>query len=220
MSADKQTALTLVRAAQIEPVATRRTALAMAASADETGGTIAASMSVLARLVGLSTSQVRKQVHALVTMGVIEVTANAHGGAPGAVPHYRFNKLRLRALAQRPGGTTDLFEDAPPPRMSFVAEDEAGGRRRMAVELHGRPGKRTVRFYLESHQGDIAYGWAQLKVLMLPCLAAGSWTGWLNPDAGSPEGCLSVCTSPETVEELRHWAQSAALGRVESTETA
>ena len=75
MSADKQTALTLVRAAQIEPDATRRTALAMAASADETGGTIAASMSVLARLVGLSTSQVRKQVHALVTMGVIEVTA-------------------------------------------------------------------------------------------------------------------------------------------------
>lgn len=216
MSVIQQSALPLVSAAHIDPVATRRTALAMAAAADEAGGTLKASMSALGRLVGLSTSQVRKQVHALVTMGVLEVTANAHGGAPGAVPHYRFNVWRLYALAQQAGRTSDLFETAPAPRMSFMAEDEAGNSQQMAIELHGQPGKRTVRFYLEGQHGEVTYGWAPLKVLLLPWQAPGSWTGWLNPDAGAPEGCLSVCALPETAEKLQRWAQSAALGRIES----
>lgn len=220
MTANKQHALPLVRAAAIEPSVCRRTALAIAAAADDAGGTLAASMSALASLVGLSTAQVRKHVHALIAMGVIEVTANAHGGAPGTVPHYRFNELRLRALAQQSGRTSDLFEAIPIPRMSFMSEDEAGERQHMAIELHGRPGQRFVKFFLQSTQGDVPYGWAPLQILLMPCLTVGSWTGWLNPDAGAPEGCLSVCTFPETVEELRHWAQSAALGRVESTETA
>lgn len=208
--------LPLVRAAGIEPAGCLRAALAMAELHDANGGLLKASMASLGALAGLSKQQVRKHVHALISLGVLEVTANAHGGAPGAVPHYRFNVLRLRALAQQPGSTSDLFEAAPVPRVSFVAADGAGGRHCMALELHGRPGKRTIQFYLESEHGDIPYGWAQLKVLMLPCPAAGSWTGWLNPEAGAPEGCVSVYTPPETVEELQRWAQAAALGRTES----
>lgn len=213
--------LPLVRAAAIEPIPCLRTALAMAELHDMNGGVLKASMASLAALSGLSKQQVRKHVHALITMGVLEVTANAHGGAPGAVPYYRFNPCRLRSLAQRAGQTADLFSvESPPPRMRFFAEDTEDVRQQMAIELHGRPGYRSVHFFLDSTGGDIAYGWTPITSLLRPPMSKGAWTGWLNPQAGSPTWALPVLASPQTIEKLRQWSQSAALGRVESIETA
>ena len=208
----------LVLAAGIEPPACRTVALALAELQDHCGASFAASMQQLAGVVGLSKVQTRKHVHALIAMGALKVTANAHGGAPGMVPHYRFDALRLRALAQQSGKTPDLFHSAPAPRMRFFAadgEDAEYARQRMAVELHGRAGHRFVCFFQESAQGDIGYGRAPLQALMLPPFAKGAWTGWLNPQAGAPDWACSVYTFPETVEKLQQWAQDIALGRTE-----
>lgn len=209
----------LVLAAGIEPPACRTIALALADLQGHSGGSFAASMQQLAGVVGLSKAQTRRQVHALVSMGVLKVTANAHGGAPGLVPHYQFDALRLRSLAQQAGTTPDLFNAPPAPRMRFFAadgEDAEFARLRMAIELHGQSGDRSVRFFHESAQGDVGYGCAPLRILMLPPFAKGAWSGWLNPQVGAPEGARSVYTFPETVEKLQRWAQDTALGRTEA----
>jgi hypothetical protein len=208
--------LPLVRAAAIEPAACLRAALAMAELHDANGGVLKASMASLAALAGLSTPRVRKHVHALITLGVLEVTANAHGGAPGAVPHYRFNVARLRALCQQPGSTPDMFSTPVVQRRSFYAFDEGDTLVEMAVEVRGRPGKRQVRFVRPTPQGDIPYGMTYLRALLLPPFAKGAWTGWLNPQDGAPAWADDVYTNPEAVECLRQWAQAAALGRTES----
>lgn len=209
--------LPLVRAAAIEPAACRRVAFALAEAQDNSiKGMFSVPMAGIAAWTELSKGQARKHVHALLKMGVLIVLANANGGDPGAWPVYQFNAPRLRALAQQSGRTSDLFEATPIPRMSFMAEDEAGERQYMAIELYGRPGQRTVRFFLESPKGDIAYGWTRLQALLLPVLAKGSWTGWLNPETEAPDWALPVFVSPETVEALQQWAQDNALGRIES----
>lgn len=208
----------LVLAAGIEPPACRTVALALADLQDHCGASFAASMQQLAAVVGLSKVQTRKHVHTLTSMGVLKVIANAHGGAPGLVPHYSFDAPRLRELAQQPGKTPDLFDSAPVPRIRFFAadgEDAEFARQRMAMELHGRAGKRSIRFFQESAQGDIGYGRAPLQALMLPPFAKGAWTGWLNPQAGAPDSARSVYTFPETVEKLQQWVQDMALGRPE-----
>ncbi len=208
----------LVLAAGIEPPACRTVALTLADLQDHCGASFAASMQQLAGVVGLSKVQTRKHVHALIAMGVLKVTANAHGGAPGLVPHYRFDALRLRALAQQSGKTPDLFHPAPAPRMRFFAadgEEAEFASQRMAIELHGRPGDRSIRFFHESSHGDIGYGRAPFKVLMSPSFAKGAWTGWLNPQPGAPDWAQRVYTFPETVEKLQQWAQDMALGRTE-----
>ena len=208
----------LVLAAEIEAPACRTVALALADLQDHCGASFAASMHQLAGVVGLSKVQTRKHVHALVSMGVLQVTANAHGGAPSLVPHYRFDALRLRALAQQTGKTPDLFNFAPAPRMHFFAadgEESEYARQRMAAELHGRAGDRFIRFFQESAQGDIGYGCASLRVLMLPPCAKGAWSGWLKPQPDAPDWAHRVYTFPETVEKLQQWAQEMALGRPE-----
>lgn len=208
----------LVLAAGIEPLACKTVALALADLQDHCGASFAASMQQLAGVVGLSKVQTRKHVHTLTFMGVLKVTANAHGGAPGLVPHYRFDASRLRELAQQPGKTPDLFDAAPVPRIRFFAadgEDAEFARQRMAMELHGRAGKRSIRFFQESAQGDIGYGHAPLQILMLPPFAKGAWSGWLNPQPGAPDWAHRVYTFPETVEKLQQWAQDTALGRTE-----
>lgn len=208
----------LVLAAGIEPPACRTVALALADLQDHCGASFAASMQQLAAVVGLSKVQTRKYVHTLVSMGVLKVIANAHGGAPGLVPHYRFDAMRLRALAQQPGKTPDLFNSVPAPRMRFFAadgEDAEYARQRMAIELHGRAGSRFIRFFQESSQGDIAYGGMSLPALMLLPVADGAWSGWLNPQPGAPAWAHSVYTFPETVEKLQQWVQEMALGRSE-----
>ncbi len=211
--------LPLVRAAAIEPVACRRVALVLALEQDSNGGSLSASMASLSSLVGMSPGQTRKHVHALVAMDVLQVLANANGGSPQALPQYRFNALRLRALAEQPGKTHDLFHSSPVPRTRFFAadgEDSEDARLGMAMELHGRAGDRSIRFFRESPQGDIAYGWAPLQMLMRPLMAKGAWTGWLNPEAGAPVWALSVYTFPEIAERLQRWAQEIALGRSEA----
>lgn len=218
MNQQVQPIIPLVLAAGIEPPACRTVALALADLQDHCGASFAASMQQLAGVVGLSKVQTRKHVHTLTSMGVLKVTANAHGGAPGMVPHYRFDALRLRALAQQSGKTPDLFHSAPAPRMRFFAadgEDAEYARQRMAIELHGRPGDRSIRFFLESSQGEIGYGCAPLRVLMSPPFAKGAWSGWLNPQPGAPDWARRVYTFPETVEKLQQWAQDIALGRTE-----
>ena len=205
-----------VRAAGIEPAGSLRAALAMAELHDANGGLLKASMASLGALAGLSKQQVRKHVHALISLGVLEVTANAHGGAPGAVPHYRFNVLRLRTLSQQPGKTPDMFQTPALARKRFDATDEAGRQADMVLEMRGQPGIRFIRFVRTTRQGDILYGQAPLKALLLPSFAKGAWTGWLNPHEGSPNWAEPVFTPPETIESLRQWTQQIALGRVES----
>lgn len=218
MSQQFQPVTPLVLDSGIEPAACRAVALALAELQDYCGASFAASMQQLAGVVGLSKVQTRKHVHALIAMGALKVTANAHGGAPGMVPHYQFDAMRLRALAQQLGKTPDLFNAIPVPRMRFFAadgEDAEYARQRMAIEIHGRAGARTIRFFQESAQGDIGYGHAPFQILMLPPCAKGAWSGWLNPQPGAPDWARRVYTFPETVEKLQQWAQEMALGRPE-----
>lgn len=223
MTSANSPVLPLVRCAAIGPESCRRTALILAEAQDSNGGKFDASMACIAAWTGLSKVQARKHVHALVRMDVLRVLANANGGDPLAWPVYQFNVLRLRALGQHPGGTPDMFSASAPPRRSFDALNGTDGCKEivaMAIEILGRPGKREVRFVREAPQGDIAYGRTHLQALLLPTFAKGAWTGWLNPQEGAPDWADPVYTPSETVERLRQWAQSVALGRVESIETA
>lgn len=217
MSQTNPPILPLVRSVAIEPAACRRTALAMAAAADGAGGTLAASMATLARLVGLSTTQVRHHVHALTAIGVIEVTANAHGGAPGAVPHYRFNLTRLQAMATHAGNSADLFDHAPEcvAAHRFVSEGGAP----MVAKLVGQPGRRRVQFFRETAGGLRDYGQVALAHLLRPWRwrwqQEGSWDAVLYPvvelEDDYPEEIF-----PGEFEKLQQWAQATALGRIES----
>ena len=216
MNPEFQRVAPLVRAATIEPASCLRVALAMAELHDTNGGVLKASMASLAALAGLSTPQVRKHVHALISLGVFEVTANAHGGAPGTVPHYRFNVLRLRTLGEQSGRTPDMFHALVVAHKRFDATDEEGRQADMVLEMRGQPGMRIARFVRTTPRGDILYGQAPLQALLLPGFAKGAWTGWLNPHEGSPSWAEPVYAPPKTVESLRQWAQQVALGRVES----
>ena len=207
--------LPLLRSVAIEPAACRRTALAMAAAADSAGGTLAASMATLAQLVGLSTTQVRHHVHALVAVGVIEVIANAHGGAPGAVPHYRFNLNRLRVMATHAGHSADLFDHGEALAVShrFVSEGGAA----MVAQLVGQPGQRYVQFYRDAPDGLRDYGRVALAHVLRPWRwrQEGSWDTVLYPvvelEDDYPEEIF-----PGEFEKLQQWAQATALGRIES----
>jgi hypothetical protein len=217
MSATSEPVLPLVQTTAIEPAVCQRVALVLAKAQDRNGGAFQASMATLAAWVGLSAGQTRKHVHALISLGVLHVLANGNGGSAKAPPLYRFDALRLRSLAHQPGRTPDLFSVAPPPRLRFYAIDAQGTLAQMAIELHGRPGHRLVRFVSESRNGDIPYGVTNLQALLLPSFAKGAWTGQLLPAPGAPPRAHPVSVDQETQQELRHWAQNAALGRVETT---
>lgn len=207
----------LVHAVHIESQACRVVALILADMQDCSGGPIQASMATLAERVGLSTVQTRKHVHALIRMGLLRVLANAHGGAPGAVPHYQFDVQRLRALGQQPGATPDLFKTVAAPRRGFYAANESANLAIMAIELHGGPGRRSIRFVRASAQGDVPYGTTPLKDFLRPINSTGGWSGWLSPQKGAPSWTGPVFTAPETAEQLQRWAQETALGRSEGT---
>ena len=216
MSTTPESVLPLVQMAAIEPAVCRRTALVLAVAQDRNGGSFQASMATLAGWVGKSPGQTRKHVHALITMGVLQVLANANGGSSNALPLYRFDPLRLRALAHQPGQTSDLFNTAPPPRQRFYAVDTQNTLMQMAIELHGRPGQRAVRFCWETKQGEIPYGMTHLQALLLPSFAKGAWTGQLLPQPGAPEWAHPAAVDRETQQGLQVWAQDIALGRMES----
>ena len=211
--------LPLVRAAGIEPAGCLRAALAMAELHDANGGLLKASMASLGALAGLSTQQVRKHVHSLIKRGLLEVTANAHGGAPGSVPHYRFNLPLLRAQALQLGQTPDMFSVSAPPRLRFYAVAAQDLLLQMAIELRGQPGHRTVHFFWETNRGDVAYGWGPLQALLAPSFCKGAWTGQLHPHPGAIAGAGPVSVDAETSDVLRRWAQDVALGRAESEQS-
>lgn len=218
MNLTHQPILPLLRSVAIEPAACRRTALAMAAAADSAGGTLAASMATLARLVGLSTTQVRHHVHALVATGVIEVTANAHGGAPGAVPHYRFNVTRLQAMATHTGHSADLFDLAQQsaPTHRFLSHGGA----QMVAQLIGIPGRRQVQFYREAPHGLRDYGQVPLAMVLRPWRVEGGWEAAVFPVIEHDDDNYQEEIHPGEYEKLQQWAQTAALGRTESVVTA
>lgn len=203
----------LVRAAAIEPKSCRPVSFALAAIHDGNSGHVEVSMRNLAAAVQMSKAQTRKHVHALVALGVLEVTANAHGGAPGTAPVYCFKLGRLQALATGPGRTTDIFDavEQRRPTYRFVSE----GRARMVAQLAGRPGQRCVQFFRESDGGLQDYGQVPLSQLLLPWRLKGCWDAVLyqvtTEEDNSPEEIF-----PGEFEMLQQWAQQAALGRVES----
>ena len=205
----------LVRAAGIKPAMRRRVALVLAAVQDREGRSFPVSLGLRAELVGLPADEIRCHVQSLVAQGVLEMTSRPDCRSPAPLAGYQFNEMRLRLLADQHVRTEDLFGDWPPPRMPFLATDGDGASQLMAVELHGLPGQRTVHFFLEAPEGDIPYGWGYLSGLLLPAFAKGAWTGALNPQAGAPAWARAVTTHPETMSELRQWAQVMALGRPE-----
>ena len=81
-----KTLVPLVHAAAFEPAGCQRVALVLAQMHDVGGGIVQATMGHIANRAGLSKAQARKHVHALITEGVLKVTGNAHGGAPGQSP--------------------------------------------------------------------------------------------------------------------------------------
>lgn len=206
----------LVRAAGIEPAMRRRVALVLAAFQDREGRNFPASLGRQEELVGAPGDEIRSHIQALEAMGVLEVNFRLNCGSPAPLPGYQFDEVRLRALVQAHSPTADMFGDALPPRMPFLAADAKGASQLMAMELHGQPGQRTVQFVLEGHRGDIPYGWGPLQTLLLPSFAKGAWIGVLNPNPGAPGWARPVNTHPETVDELRQWAQVLALGRPEN----
>ena len=205
----------LVRAAGIKPAMRCRVALVLAALQDREGRRFPVSFGPQAELVGLPPDEVRSHLQALVALGALQVFSKPACGSPAPLPSYQFNELRLRSLADHGSRTLDLFGDWPPPRMPFLAGDPQGVCQLMAMELHGQPGQRTVHFFLDTPSGDVPYGWGPLSALLLPAIAKGAWTGALNPDDSAPARACSVETSPETMSELRQWAQVLALGRSE-----
>lgn len=212
-----QPILPLVRAVAIEPAICRRTALAMAAVADDAGGILAASMASIGRLVGMSTRQVRKHVHALITMGVLEVVANAHGGAPGTVPHYRFNLARLQAMATHTGHSADLFDPAQDNRPGFRFLSEGGSH--MVAQLVGEPGLRFVQFHKDVAGELRDYGQVPLAYLLRPWRwrwqQEGAWDAVLYPVVDHEDEFVEEIF-PGEFEKLQQWAQATALGRTES----
>ena len=207
----------LVRAAAIEPAMRSRVALVLAALQDRHGPNFPASLGRQAELVGLDPEVIRTHVKALVELGVLEVTFNPNCKSPAPLPGYQFNKFALRSLAQSQCPEADMFDAGLPPRLPFLAVDADGASQLMALELHGQPGQRIVRFVLESRRGDIPYGQGPLRMLLLPSIAEGAWTGELNPSPGSPAWASPVHTCSETAEDLRQWAQETALGHPEGS---
>lgn len=207
----------LVRSASAQLRVRKWTAFALAHLHDTNSGHIAISMQALADMSGGSKAQVRKHVHSMIACGVLEITANAHGGAPGAVPHYRFNRLRLEAMAKRPGQTPDIFDsfEEAEPSYRFTSE----GRARMVAQLTGQPGRRRLRFYREAQEGLRDYGEVALSDVLKPWRMDEGWDAVLYPtvelEDDYPEEIF-----PGEFEKLQQWAQATALGRTESVVSA
>ena len=217
----------LVWAAAIVPSARKLIALRLAELHDRNEGLLSASMAALADQAGMSANAARRHVHALIEDSIVSVVANAHGGAPGAARHYRFNVDVLRSLAAESSQMVDLFDPpgvlavddiAPACSLRFVSS----GGVEMCAELIGAPGHRGVTF-TRLASGDRAamnYGTVPIADLLTDS-RAGSWHGHLSP-YGDPD-CefeLYVVLEGEVLDQIAQWVQNTALGRVESLVTA
>lgn len=211
-----KTLVPLVHAAAFEPAGRQRVALVLAQMHDGGGGIVRATMGHIASRAGLSKVQARKHVHALISDGVLQVVGNAHGGAPGAAPHYRFSTARLQAMPMRVGHTADMFELAQHvcPECCIVSEGGA----QLVAQLVGPPGLRRVQFYRVASEGLRDYGQVPLSNVLSPwrLQQEGSWDAALYPmvelEDDYPEEIF-----PGEFEKLQQWAQAVALGRIESS---
>ncbi|MFT3815248.1 MAG: hypothetical protein QM740_18020 [Acidovorax sp.] len=205
----------LLRSLAIKPAGRYRVALALADLHDSHGGEFSATMAQIATAAGLSKVQARKHVHALIVEGLLAIAGNAFGGVPGTGPSYIFNWGLLEHLA---ACTPDLFAEA---RAKITAEPDDAYRLtvngvQFLACLVGAPGSRRVVFWRVD--GERAkYGDVPLNVLLRDARVRGAWHCHLLPngDADAPFEQMFRLTSQE-VEQLATWAQSAALGRVES----
>lgn len=216
----------LVWAAAIVPSARKLIALRLAELHDRNEGLLSASMAALADQAGMSANAARRHVHALIDDSIVSVVANAHGGAPGAARHYRFNVDVLRSLAAGTAQTADLF-DAPaelaaadvPPAGSLMFVSSGGVA--MRAELIGAPGHRGVTFTRLASDDRAAMNYGTVPIAdLLTDSRAGSWHGHLSPN-GDPD-CefeLYVVLEGEVLDQIAQWVQNAALGRVESMAT-
>jgi hypothetical protein len=75
--------------------------LALADYADDKGGRIFPSVAALARKLWSSPDHARRLLRRLERTGVIRVTGNASGGAPGQTRHYQIDVTGLQAGAYR-----------------------------------------------------------------------------------------------------------------------
>lgn len=213
----------LVWAADIAPPIRKLVALRLAELHDRNQGCISISMGALATQAGASVNSVRCHVHGLQSDGVLAVIANASGGAPGAPPRYRLNEDRLRALAVAPA-VQDLFSEGMLPSYpekrkgseAFLFRSTAGIE--MKAELAGAPGHRVVKF-TRPKQGKLprrSYGVVRLGLLLCDS-RAGAWIGHLTPDGPESKDQSEdyVILGWDVMDQLAHWAQNEALGRVE-----
>lgn len=84
-----------VWATDIQPAGRKLVAVKLADSCDDAGGSLFPSMAYIAASCNLSRAQAQRHVHALIADGYLSVIANAAGGAPGTVPHYKLHVDRL-----------------------------------------------------------------------------------------------------------------------------
>ncbi len=88
----------------ITPASLRLVAVVMADAFNEKTGRLCVSIRFVAERANVGERQARRSVRSLIEQGFLIVTANAAGGAPGAVPHYRLNLEKL--IASGPTGDT------------------------------------------------------------------------------------------------------------------
>ena len=89
----------LAIAARFATPTEKLTAISLGYWCNDDGGDLFPSMELIAKRVGVSSSQARRIVRRFVEMGLLSVVANAAGGKPGVTPRYQFHLDRLAALA-------------------------------------------------------------------------------------------------------------------------
>lgn len=209
----------LVQAVVRAPAGRRRVALALAEMQDAHDGEFSTTMVQIASAAKLSKVQTRKHVQTLLAEGVLTASGSVHGGAPGVGPSYSFNVGLLEQLVTC---SPDLFEDYASGVLSETADVyrfESSGAHFVA-HLVGTPGARRVVFW-RVDEACMSYGDVELRTLLRDPRVRGGWHCHLLP-RGNPDVPYEqiFCLSSEVVAALAAWAQSAALGRVESLITA
>lgn len=210
----------IVMAAGLSPKGRCRVAIALAELHDTSERGVTATMAAIAELASLSTTQARRHVRALVSIGLLRVVRNAYGGQPGVAPEYAFNRGVLTQMAER---NLDLFLRLDQEHTAPISDGypfQAGGLQFVAF-LVGNPGTRRVVFWRVEGELRKSYGDVQLAVLLRDYRVRGAWHGYLaiNGDEDAPIETM-VGLTPGEITALAAWAQAAALGRTESVETA
>lgn len=210
----------LVAVAGITPNGRCRVAIALADLHDEFAGFIQVTMASIADRAGLSSVQARKHVHALIADGILGVVRNPHGGGPGVAPEYAFNRRTLEQMFAKNPDFFAVVADEPAIPNSEAYRFSAGGADFLAF-LVGEPGSRRVEFWRVDGGPRISYGDVLLSVLLRDYRVRNAWHGHLaiHGNEEAPIETMVELPLPE-IAALAAWAQTTALGRVESIETA